>query len=297
MIELAKGIKIVLREQSGFPYGYCLYIEDEIRGLIDTGAGQKTLKQLKQSGIDLVLNTHYHRDHTIGNSIFAESKILIHRLDYPPLVDETARDFYTGFFEWESIVGSPRSALNTGAKSAAQFIPTPVNGFFNEDELIHFGRLTAKVIHLPGHTPGHCGFYFEKLGLIFAGDIDLTRLGPWYGDYTSNLDDLIDSIVKLKDMDTVVYCSSHRRPVTRGIKEEIESYMDIIHDRETRLRRLLKEPQSLDELTGKGIIFPDYGSAYLRFWERRMIEKHLDRMVRNREVEQVEPGRYRLVLG
>ncbi len=37
------------------------------------------------------------------------------------------------------------------------------------DELPFWGGL--RVVHLPGHTLGHCGFYSEKHDLLFSGDL------------------------------------------------------------------------------------------------------------------------------
>ena len=37
------------------------------------------------------------------------------------------------------------------------------------DELPFWGGLT--VVHLPGHTLGHCGFYSRRHDLLFSGDL------------------------------------------------------------------------------------------------------------------------------
>ena len=36
-------------------------------------------------------------------------------------------------------------------------------------ELPYWGGL--RVIYLPGHTEGHCGFYSERFNLLFSGDL------------------------------------------------------------------------------------------------------------------------------
>jgi glyoxylase-like metal-dependent hydrolase (beta-lactamase superfamily II) len=40
---------------------------------------------------------------------------------------------------------------------------------FAGEELPFWGGL--EVIHLPGHTEGHCGFYSRKFDLLFSGDL------------------------------------------------------------------------------------------------------------------------------
>jgi len=46
----------------------------------------------------------------------------------------------------------------------------PIDRALNDqDELSLWGGL--RVIHLPGHTLGHCGFYSERHDVLFSGDL------------------------------------------------------------------------------------------------------------------------------
>lgn len=48
--------------------------------------------------------------------------------------------------------------------------PVRVDHFIADgDELPFWGGL--RVVHLPGHTEGHCGFYSERHRLLFSGDL------------------------------------------------------------------------------------------------------------------------------
>ncbi|MGE5416683.1 MAG: MBL fold metallo-hydrolase [Acidobacteriota bacterium] len=293
--EIAPGIKFIKAEGKGFPYCHSLLIEDELRVIIESGAGQSAYAPFDLESIHLVLNTHYHKDHTWGNDLFPNARILMHRLDYPPMVDETSRDLYTGFFQWDEIMPIPRGPIRQNSGSTlAPFVPARVDGFFAEGEIIHFGRLKAQVLHLPGHTPGHCGFYFEREGLLFAGDIDLIPFGPHYGDYLSNLEDFRSSIAKVREINPRIYCCSHRRPITENVTEQIDSYYARTIEREDRLRELLKNPATIKDLVGKYVVYPSYEHPYFPFWEHRMIEKHLDSMMKRDEVELVEGDKYRI---
>jgi glyoxylase-like metal-dependent hydrolase (beta-lactamase superfamily II) len=40
-----------------------------------------------------------------------------------------------------------------------------------DDEVIRFGRQQLKVLFLPGHAPGHVGFYSEEAACIVSGDV------------------------------------------------------------------------------------------------------------------------------
>ena len=41
----------------------------------------------------------------------------------------------------------------------------------HDGDIIHFGNRKLKVIHTPGHSPGHCCFYEEEKGYLFSGDL------------------------------------------------------------------------------------------------------------------------------
>ena len=65
---------------------------------------------------------------------------------------------------------------------------------------LELGEKTPEIIHLPGHSPGHCGLYEPVGQILFIGDIDVgSRFGPWYGWSNANLQTFRKTIVKLKE--------------------------------------------------------------------------------------------------
>jgi len=97
-----------------------------------------------------ILNTHGHFDHVSANkgiNAATGAPILIHALDAPMLQKISA------------------SAANWGL--TAQDSPPP-DRTIDEGDTITFGKITFKVIHTPGHTPGGVSFYAD--GHVFVGD-------------------------------------------------------------------------------------------------------------------------------
>jgi glyoxylase-like metal-dependent hydrolase (beta-lactamase superfamily II) len=43
--------------------------------------------------------------------------------------------------------------------------------FIDESDTIAFGSTTWKIFFLPGHSPGHIGFYDSNEEIIFSGDV------------------------------------------------------------------------------------------------------------------------------
>ncbi|NLV16267.1 MAG: MBL fold metallo-hydrolase [Syntrophomonadaceae bacterium] len=295
IIELAPGIKFVRAQSAGFPYCHSILIDSEIRAVIDTGAGDKAFAPVEPERVDLVINTHYHRDHTAGNHLFPKARVLVHPLEYPPLVDEEARRYYAGLHRIDRI--SEINPMVIKRTRSDKIIPPrifKVDGFLTDGDTIDFGHIQATVLHLPGHTPGHIGFYFEREGIVCGADIDLIPSGPWYGDYLSNLDDFEASIHRIIELKPRIYCCAHRKPLRDNIQEKLLQYLNTIGDTEDKVAEHLSHPLSLDELVGRNIIYKKYDYPYNAFWERNMIEKHLERMVKKERVVQVNETRYQL---
>ncbi len=149
------------------------HVLKEVNGLylIDTGfaAGPRLLRrELKRRGWDHlpvrgILLTHGHIDHALNAVPFAEKYgawIAGPRLD---------ADYYRGEGKYTGItrVTGWSEAI---ARRVLKYRPfTPTRMFDPGTELPVWGGLRA--VHLPGHTPGHTGYYSESRKLLFTGDL------------------------------------------------------------------------------------------------------------------------------
>ncbi len=150
----------------------CFLLEDgDASVMIDTGmVGEpffiKRLVRrlgLKPTSIKAILLTHGHIDHAgnlawlkewTGARIFAHAEEQRHiNGNYP----------YEGINRW-------CGRLEAAGRFLFRYRAATIDEFITDSQEIPFwGGL--RVIHLPGHTHGHCGFYSAKHDMLFSGDM------------------------------------------------------------------------------------------------------------------------------
>ena len=143
--------------------------------------------------------------------------------------------------------------------------------------------VTVEVISTPGHTPGHLAFFFREPGVLFMGDYDLAKFGPFYGDVYASIEETIDSVNLLRKIPAKVFLTSHETGVFMGDPGKLwDDYLNIIYKRERRLIEFLIKPRTIEEIVGTWIV---YGrerepKAFFKFAEQALMKKHLERLIR-----------------
>ncbi len=283
MTTITDRIKFIEAPNGGrFPYCHCLLIEDDIRVLIDSSCGKDNLEYLMKEPVELIVNSHFHEDHILNNHLFPGADVWAHSLDAPAIRSlDTFLDYY-GFAQFN------------GEKQGRDFIKSidlhasPVHHEFKDGDMLNFGQVQLRVIHTPGHTPGHCSFYEDNIGLLFGADIDLSSFGPWYAHRCSNLDDFIASIKKCIELKPKIFVSSHKGIIKEDISERLQRYLEVIFKKEEQIVRALQSPMNLGELTDRQIIYGEKSKldALSRLFEKMGVYQHLRRLIALNEVEQ-----------
>lgn len=186
---------------------YVIYDETREAAIIDPGcydpAEQRVLDQFVTQHnltVKYLLNTHCHIDHVLGNAhVLAKYKVpfLIHLKE-------------------EALLRAVKTySSNYGFQQYHEALPS---GYVTEGDTIRFGNTELEVIFLPGHSPGHVGFYHRVDRVILSGDVlfegSIGRTDLPGGDFNTLIDSIHKKLFTLPD-DVIVY-SGHGSTTTVG---------------------------------------------------------------------------------
>jgi len=233
--------------------------------------------------VDRVINSHYHEDHTSCNFLFPDAALYVHK------AEALCYQSMQHFLDCYGLLGTEYEQVwrNIFINDFHYREREPAVGFQDGDRIL-FGKTTLEVIHTPGHSSGHCSFYFPEEGLVFLGDLDMTRFGPWYGDRVSDIDETIESIRRLQRLPARVFVSAHEAGIIEGdLNSAAEAYLAVIEERERNLVRYLAEPRTLDEIVCQWMIYkkPREPRHFFDFCERALTKKHLERLERKKRLK------------
>ncbi len=127
--------------------------------------------QVKPEQVRLVINTHFHSDHTWGNQLF----------NCPILAQQACRQIMLDNLQNSWSKAALQSYLagleQTDTRKAAEFrqvleslVITPPGQVFDERTLLQSSEGNVEVIHLGGHTADACVVWLPDREVLFASD-------------------------------------------------------------------------------------------------------------------------------
>jgi len=285
-------VTVLFGEDDGkYPDGNSLLVRGSEETLvIDPALGVRARSDVLPS-IDRVLNSHCHEDHVAGNSLFRDVPCHVHEADLPGLQS------LEGFLAIFGYAGAFAEAWSKLVLERFHYEPRPDAESFVDGDVFDLGDgVRVHVVHTPGHTRGHSAFFVEPEGVLYLGDIDLSSFGPYYGDAWSDLEDFERSLARVREIDARWYATFHHIGVLEGREpflERLDRFAAAIPRREARLLEFLAEPRTLDEVAVHRCVYrPDDDVPHAEPVERRSMGLHIERLMRDGRVVEVEPGRF-----
>jgi glyoxylase-like metal-dependent hydrolase (beta-lactamase superfamily II) len=258
-----------------YPFCHSLYIEGA-GVLIDPASDRERLIRLRaEEEVKMVWLSHWHEDHFMHLDLFDDLPLWISPRDAPPLADLRI------LLDWYGLNDQERTVWEPLLREQFHYRPRKPAHYLMDGETIRLGDLSVDVIATPGHTPGHLAFLFREPSVLFAGDYDLTRFGPWYGDLFSDIDATRASLIRLSGIRVHIVLTGHETGVFEDPPEELwRQYGSVIAEREKKLLALLEQPRTLEEIVAACIIYgrPREPRAFFAFGERVHMIKHLEHL-------------------
>ena len=176
------------------------------------------ISSLTRKPILAVFNTHYHPDHTFGNSAF-DSPIIAHEITR--LKMESMNEEYI-----DDIRRKMGEEMEEEFRNFELKIPTET---FKRTRKIDLGNRSITFLHVGGHTEDSSIAIVEPEMVIFCGDILVNGYHPEIVN-DSNLDEWIDALRKLLYYDVSKVVPGHGEVGGRDSIERMLEYMETLGD-------------------------------------------------------------------
>ena len=190
---------------------------------IDPGeATDEIVEALDRLGVELqaIALTHAHLDHVGGVSALKqarpEAEVVLHEADEP---------LYFALPQQPALLGIPREQWRHYGFEYEP--PPPVERRWQDGEVYKVGGLEFKVLHCPGHTPGHVVLFEPHERKVFVGDClfagSVGRTDLPGGSTKQLMDSIHDKLLTLGD-DVTVY-SGHGPETTIGRERRTNPFL------------------------------------------------------------------------
>jgi glyoxylase-like metal-dependent hydrolase (beta-lactamase superfamily II) len=220
------------------------------------------LKQRAPKGIELLINTHHHGDHTGGNAAFrpAVKRIVAHE----------------NCVAWHKKVAEQ-------AKNAAQqaFADTT----FKDEWKVDFGGETVHARYFgPGHTSGDAVIFFEKANIMHGGDLLFRRVHPRVdgpaGASVVNWANILDKAAGPDTADTIFIFGHGKDNIVRGTVSDVKYFRDYLRAAIEHTQKAIKAGQSKEEAAKIASLpgFDDVGQVNPRIGLAGVIEAAYDEL-------------------
>jgi glyoxylase-like metal-dependent hydrolase (beta-lactamase superfamily II) len=209
--------------KGGYVHAFLLLHEDELI-LIDTlfdADAQVILDEIARIGksardLKHIVLTHGHRAHLGG---LARLKALSNA---PIYAHAWEADIVAGERQQQGVSLRPMKGIQVWPIIFFGSLLGPLSNHkpARVDQLIDEGAQIGplRVLHTPGHTPGHLAFYWQEKRALFTGDAFVTwpLICPGWPNAMLNEKDTWKSLRRMAEMDVDVVGVGHGKPITQN---------------------------------------------------------------------------------
>ncbi|MDQ3497515.1 MAG: MBL fold metallo-hydrolase [Actinomycetota bacterium] len=234
-MQIAPGVYSMDQSKGGHVHAFLLdegtaltlidtLFDTDARRIIDRiGSIGRSVEDLKH-----IVLTHAHRSHLGGLATLKElsgATVYSHAWE---------ADIVAGERTAQPVTPVPMRPLSTywsvyylqlgAALGRGKHPPCPVDTTLEDGDTVG----PVRVLHTPGHTPGHLAFWWPESRALFAGDAIATYpvFGPGWPAFTLNPTQHRASLRRMAELDPAVLAVGHGDPLTAGAAERVRSLVE-----------------------------------------------------------------------
>lgn len=209
-----------------------------------TRAFQAEIRRVTDKPVRMLINTHHHVDHTMGNALFPEAQIVAH-------ANARREQERVG----TDVLGLLRSRIpELVAETEANELRL-ADMTFEGDLSLHAGDRMLRLLHLgPAHTIGDVLVLLPDERLLFAGDVAFSYVTPLA--FEGHIGGWLDVCDRVAAMDFETLVPGHGPVGGKADLREMRGYLQSIRD---QARAAFDAGRSREEAT-RAIDLGDYAS-------------------------------------
>jgi len=310
IISLSNTLKMIKPPSPYWPESANVYIfkdGDEV-SFFDVGCGSRAALErlfhaLKLLGwaslpVNQIILSHAHPDHMGAmNGLLSRvtpQAILLHEIDVPyakdpeklslsfdiPLCRENLPiEPHPGSVEGKGSEFHLLSFFRSLGCAMCSITPTRI---MREGHWVEIGDYRFRVLHTPGHAPGHVSLVDEGKGLLLAGDI-LGEVVAWYAPSSGGAEEYLHSLEKVGSLAADLILPAHGDVILNPGKSIQETIQQIVGRENAIMDMLFTGPKTFQEINGQ--LFSNPSRQF--FPGTPIVESHLRRLKNNKKIREV----------